>query len=42
MVQLIFVLYLSDLNCGDVPYKNFRVVGSDPHGFDGDGIGCEK
>ncbi len=36
--------YPPDLNCGDIPYKNFRVVGSDPHRFDGDkdGIGCEK
>lgn len=34
-----------DLNCGDVPYNNIRVVGSDPHGFDGndnDGLGCES
>jgi hypothetical protein len=35
-----------DLNCDDegVP-ENFEVVGSDPHGFDGndnDGIGCES
>ena len=34
-----------NLNCGDegVP-ENFQVVGSDPHGFDGDndGIGCES
>jgi micrococcal nuclease len=32
-----------DLDCADVPYKNFRVVGADPHRFDGDhdGIGCE-
>jgi len=31
------------LDCADVPYKNFRVVGADPHRFDGDhdGIGCE-
>ena len=36
--------YPPDLNCGDIPYKNFIVVGSDPHGFDGDGdgIGCES
>jgi micrococcal nuclease len=36
--------YPPDLNCGDIPYKNFKVVGSDPHGFDGDndGIGCES
>ncbi len=32
-----------DLDCGEIPYRNFRVVGSDPHRFDGDndGIGCE-
>jgi endonuclease YncB( thermonuclease family) len=32
-----------DLDCKDVPYTNFRVVGADPHHFDGDrdGIGCE-
>ena len=33
-----------DLNCGDVPYKNIKVVGGDPHGFDrdADGVGCES
>jgi hypothetical protein len=32
-----------DLDCADVPYTNFTVVGDDPHGFDGDndGVGCE-
>lgn len=32
-----------DLNCGDVPHRNFPVTGRDPHGFDGDGdgYGCE-
>jgi hypothetical protein len=32
-----------DLDCGDIPHTNFKVVGSDPHGFDGDndGVGCE-
>ena len=32
-----------DLDCRDVPYRNFRVVGADPHRFDGDadGRGCE-
>lgn len=32
-----------DLDCGDIPFTNFAVVGSDPHGFDGDndGVGCE-
>jgi len=36
--------YPPDLNCGDIGYSNFRVVGNDPHGFDGDndGIGCES
>jgi micrococcal nuclease len=33
-----------DLSCKDIPYRNFRVVGCDPHGFDGnnDGVGCEN
>ena len=33
-----------DLDCGDIPYRRFLVVGSDPHNFDGDGdgIGCER
>ncbi len=33
-----------DLDCGDIPYRRFRVVGADPHRFDGDrdGIGCES
>lgn len=32
-----------DLDCSDIPYRNFRVVGRDPHHFDGNhnGIGCE-
>ena len=31
-----------DLDCGDVSYRRFRVVGADPHRFDGnrDGIAC--
>jgi len=35
--------YPPDVDCDDVPYDDFKVVGSDPHGFDGDrdGIGCE-
>ncbi len=35
---------VGDLDCADVPFRDIRVVGSDPHGFDGrdnDGIGCE-
>jgi hypothetical protein len=33
-----------DLNCPDIPNKNFKVIGSDPHGFDrdNDGMGCES
>jgi hypothetical protein len=33
-----------DLNCADVPYKNFKVLQPDPHHFDGDkdGVGCES
>jgi micrococcal nuclease len=36
--------YPPDLDCPEIPYKNFRVVGNDPHGFDrdGDGLGCER
>lgn len=33
-----------DLDCGDIPWRNFTVLPPDPHGFDGnhDGIGCES
>jgi hypothetical protein len=33
-----------DLDCSDIQYRNFRVVGRDPHHFDGNhnGIGCER
>ncbi len=33
-----------DLNCGDIPYRNFVVLPPDPHHFDGDGdgVGCES
>lgn len=33
-----------DLNCGDIPHRRFKVIGADPHRFDGDrdGIGCER
>jgi micrococcal nuclease len=33
-----------DLDCGQIPYRRFQVIGSDPHRFDGDndGIGCES
>jgi len=33
-----------DLDCADVSVRRFRVVGGDPHHFDGDGdgVGCES
>ncbi|MCI0727862.1 MAG: hypothetical protein L0332_14245 [Chloroflexi bacterium] len=33
-----------DLDCGEIPYRDFTVLPPDPHGFDGDndGIGCES
>lgn len=32
-----------DLDCGDIPHRNFTVLPPDPHGFDrdNDGMGCE-
>ena len=35
--------YPPDLDCGEIPFRRFRVIGPDPHGFDRDrdGIGCE-
>ena len=35
--------YPPDLDCGEIPYRNFKVLPPDPHRFDGDkdGIGCE-
>jgi hypothetical protein len=37
--------YPPDLNCGDISYKDIRVLPPDPHGLDGndkDGVGCER
>ena len=33
-----------DLNCGDISYKNFKVLSPDPHNFDGnkDGVACVR
>jgi len=33
-----------DLDCRDIPYRRFKVLPPDPHGFDrdGDGVGCER
>jgi len=32
-----------DLDCAEIPHRNFPVIGADPHRFDGDndGLGCE-
>jgi hypothetical protein len=32
-----------DLDCTEIPYRRFRVLSPDPHGFDsdGNGLGCE-
>ena len=34
--------YPPDLDCDEISYSHFRVIGDDPYGFDGnnDGIGC--
>ena len=36
--------YPPDLDCEEIAYQNFMVIGDDPHGFDIDnnGIGCES
>ncbi len=33
-----------DLDCGEIKHKNFKVLSTDQHGFDGDGdgIGCDS
>lgn len=35
---------IADLDCGEIPYRRFTVIGADPHRFDGDndGVGCES
>jgi uncharacterized protein YraI len=35
---------VGDLDCPDISYRRFRVIGNDPHRFDADndGIGCER
>ena len=36
--------YPPDLNCDEIPYRDFTVLSPDPHRFDDDkdGIGCES
>jgi micrococcal nuclease len=33
-----------DLDCADIAFRRFRVLGPDPHRFDinRDGVGCES
>jgi primosomal protein N' len=41
--EICLTIYSAKLSCGDIPFRNFKVLLPDPHGFDsdGDGIGCE-
>jgi type IV secretory pathway VirB10-like protein len=41
--EICITTYSAKLGCGDIPFRNFKVLLPDPHGFDsdGDGIGCE-
>jgi micrococcal nuclease len=36
--------YPPDLDCGEIPHRNFRSIGTDPHNLDvdHDGIACEE
>ena len=42
--EICITTYSSILFCADIPFRNFKVLLPDPHGFDsdGDGIGCEE
>ena len=41
--EICITTYSAKLSCGDIPFRNFKVLLPDAHGFDsdGDGIGCE-
>jgi hypothetical protein len=41
--EICITIYSAKLSCGDIPFRNFKVLLPDPHSFDsdGDGIGCE-
>jgi micrococcal nuclease len=36
--------YSEELTCADIPFRNFKVLPPDAHGFDSDsdGVGCEE
>ena len=42
--EICITTYSAKLICADIPFRNFKVLLPDPHGFDsdGDGIGCEE
>ncbi len=42
--EICITIYSAKLICADIPFRNFKVLLPDPHGFDsdGDGIGCEE
>lgn len=41
--EICITTYSAKLICADIPFRNFKVLLPDPHGFDsdGNGIGCE-
>lgn len=42
--EVCITTYSAKLICADIPFRNFKVLLPDPHGFDSDadGIGCEE
>jgi polyhydroxyalkanoate synthesis regulator phasin len=42
--EICITTYSAELICADIPFRNFKVLLPDPHGFDSDadGIGCEE
>jgi polyhydroxyalkanoate synthesis regulator phasin len=42
--EICITTYSSKLTCADIPFRNFKVILPDTHGFDSDadGIGCEE
>jgi len=42
--EICITTYSAKLICADIPFRNFKVLSPDPHGFDsdGDGTGCEE
>lgn len=42
--EICITTYSSKLICADIPFRDFKVILPDPHGFDSDadGIGCEE